>query len=239
MNVAAAGPGADSAARPAGFWQRAAAWSIDAAVVAPLALLLAWPWLQAPARTWITQVDALLRLSGRVVGEAVSDGAMAPNLAATLLDTPALRAAIAAADAATWSLAWPALLAYALLGAGYHVAGECSPWQGGIGKRLLGLQACDRHGRGLGLGRALLRYLAASLSWATLNIGHWMAALPPRHLALHDRCSGSRVVARDRTLPRWAWWWLVFVGLANLVVAIKLSGAAVAMLRHGLGHAWY
>ena len=223
--------------RPAGFWQRSVAWSIDAALVAPLALLLAQPWLGAPAQAWARQVQALLRLAGRALGDALADGAPLANLTATLLAAPGLREAIAAAHAATWSLAWPALLAYAALGAGYHVACERSPWQGGIGKRVLGLRACDRHGRRVSIGRASLRHLAATLSWATLNLGHLMAAWPPRHLALHDRCSGTRVVADSGPLPGWTWAWLGVLALAGLVATTTLAGMAAAALRAALEQA--
>ena len=41
-------------------------------------------------------------------------------------------------------------------------------------KRLLALRVVDAQGRRLGVGRALLRHLAAGLSWLSLNLGmHW------------------------------------------------------------------
>ena len=178
-----------------------------------------------------------MRLLGEALGQALLIGGPLPPLATAVLDAPGLRGAIGAAHAATWSLAWPGLLAFAMLGALYHVAGECSRWQGGVGKRVLGLRACDRRGRRLDVGRACLRYLAAGLSWATLNGGHLMAAWPPRHLALHDRCSGTVVVARHDHLPHGAWAWLALLALAGLLATALLAGAGAAMLRVALERA--
>lgn len=225
--------------RPAGFWQRSVAWSIDAALIAPLALLLAWPWLAAPAHAWAIQGRGLLRLTGRVMGDALATGGPPPPPPTAVLAAPGLGEAIAAVHAASWALAWPALLAFAVLGAVYHVAAECSPWQGGIGKRLLGLRACDRQGRRLSSGRAARRHLAATLSWATLNVGHLMAASPPRHRALHDRCSGTRVLAVNVALPGWAWMWVGLLALAGLVATGMLAGAAAEIMRVAIEQALY
>ncbi len=221
----------------AGFWQRGVAWSIDATLIAPLAGLLAWPWVEASARAWTGRVQALLRDAGQTMAESIVDGVPLPRLATALLHDPVLREAIAATRSASWSLAWPALLAFALLGAAYHVACECSPRQASVGKRLLGLRACDRDGRRLHAGRAAARHFAGALSWATLNLGHLMAIMAPRHLALHDRCSGTRVVS-DRgapsRLPVWAWAWLGLLALAGLTATVWLGGTAASILRTAL-----
>src|SRR5690606_1859524 len=42
--------------RPAGFWQRSVAWSIDATLIAPIAAWLGWPWISASGQAWIEQV---------------------------------------------------------------------------------------------------------------------------------------------------------------------------------------
>jgi len=223
----------------AGFWQRAAAWSLDAALVAPLSGWLAWPWIAAPAQAWLDQVRALLQHTGQTMGAAILDGAPVPRLAITLLHDPTLHQATAAIRSATWAMAWPALLAFALLGAIYHVAGECAPWQASPGKRLLGLHAADRHGRRLGPGRALMRYFAGALSWATLNLGHLMAAAAPEHLALHDRCSGTRVRAARAGLPRWACAWLALLAIAGLVASTWLAQVASTVIQAALERALF
>lgn len=224
----------------AGFWQRSAAWSLDAALVAPIAGLLAWPWLAAPVRAWARQLNALLQYTGQAMGEAIVSGVPLPRLATALLHDPLLHQAIAATRSTSWSMAWPALLAFALVGAVYHVAGERSPWQASPGKRMLGLRACDRHGRRLGIGRAVARYGAGALSWATLNLGHLMAAMAPRHLALHDRCSGTRVVsARGARVSGWAWGWLGLLALAGFAATAWLADTAAAIMRAALEQALF
>lgn len=42
--------------------------------------------------------------------------------------------------------------------------------------------------------QALLRYLAALLSWATLGAGFWWAQFDPERKAWHDRLSGTELV---------------------------------------------
>lgn len=224
---------ADQVPHPASFLQRSAAWSIDAALIAPIAGLLVLPWMEAPARALHGRLRALLEYTGHALGEAMAGGAP------SLLDPSALRESIASVHAALWSLACAALLAYALLGAVYHVACERSSWQGSVGKRLLGLRACDMRGQPLDAGRAGLRYLTAALSWATFNIGHLMAALPPAHRALHDRCSATQVLASSVGLPRWAWAWLGVLSLAGIVAVAWVATAAAAILRAALELALY
>jgi hypothetical protein len=136
-------------------------------------------------------------------------------------------------------MAWPALLAFAAIGLLYHVTFECSPWQASPGKRLLGLRATGRGNEGLGIGRAVSRYLAGALSWITLNIGHLMATAAPDHLALHDRVSGTRVVSTHDAapgFPAWAWLWLGLLGLAGFGLIAWLAGQASSVMRVALDH---
>lgn len=227
-------PTAFANARPAGFWQRAAAWSLDVALIAPFAALLARPWLADAAQAWVAQGRGLAQYIGRTMGAAILDGTPLPGLAIALLHDPTLQHMLAANRSATWALAWPALLAFALLGAIYHVSAECSPWQASPGKRWLGLRAGERDGRRLGPGRALARYCAGALSWATLNIGHLMATMAPDHLALHDRVSHTRVLATRAILPRWAWIWLGLLTLGSLACCVWLAQVASAVMQAAL-----
>lgn len=233
MNAAGSQTSQPDDLHPAGFWQRAAAWSIDAALVAPVAALLAWPWLSTAAYRCLVQFQGLLQQTGRATGAAVIDGVPLPLLATALMQDPALRAASATSASALWSMVVPALLAFALLGAIYHVACECSAWQGGLGKRILRLRACERSGGRLGLVHASGRYLSGTLSWATFNLGHLMAAVPPAHLALHDRASHTRVVAHgsQTRLPAWAWAWLGLLAVAGLGATAWLSQWAAAIMQ--------
>jgi uncharacterized RDD family membrane protein YckC len=219
--------------RPASFWQRSVAWSIDTALIAPVAWVLAGPWMEAPTRAFGIRAQALLDATGQTLGEGVVNGAP------SLLDASTLAESIAATHSAFWALVWPLLFAYAVLGAVYHVACECSSWQGSVGKRLLGLHVSDGRGRPLTLGPASARYIAAGLSWATLNLGHLMAAMPPTHRALHDRLSGTRVTASADGLPGWAWAWLAAVSLAGLVAVVGLTREATAIMGAALESALY
>lgn len=223
----------------AGLYRRSIAWSIDAALLAPVALLLSWRWTVPAASEWVEKVEALLGHGGRALAAAVISGAPVPMWATSLLHDPQLTASIAAAEAASWALAWPGMLAFALLGALYHGASECSAWQGSPGKRLLGLRVHDRHGQPLLIRLALLRHAAGSLSWLTLNFGHALAALAPRHLALHDRCSGTRVVAGAGAPPRWALAWLGLLALATAGTATWLANRAVQVMSAALEQALY
>ena len=101
---------------------------------------------------------------------------------------------------------------------------------------MLRLRACDLSGGRLGLARASGRYLSGALSWATLNLGHLMAAVPPAHLALHDRASHTRVVAHapQARLPAWAWAWLGLLAVAGLGVTAWLSQWAAVIMQTAL-----
>lgn len=215
--------------QPAGFLQRCAAWTLDAAVLVPASLLLAWPWLRPAGAQWRAAFAAVIELVGERVAGAAIAGAPPARLATGLLHDPALREAAAALHTATWLALVPGLAMFAILGAVWNVGGECARWRGSGGKRMLGLQVGDRAGRTLTPGRALARHVAGAASWATLNLGHALAIAPPEHLALHDRLAGTRVLAtRGTRLPRWAAGWLVLVSLAAAAGTLWLAGAGAA-----------
>lgn len=224
--------------QPAGFWQRCAAWTLDAAVLVPASLLLAWPWLRPAVAGWKQAGGAILGLMGERVAAAAMAGTPPLQLASAVLHDPALGAAAAALHAATWLALAPTLVAFALLGAAWNLAGERSRWRGSAGKHLLGLQVAGRDGRPPTPARALARHFAGTASWATLNLGHALAALPPDRLALHDRLSGTRVLApAGASLPRWARAWLGLVAiasaLATLWIAVLGARAANAAINAG------
>lgn len=217
--------------QPAGFWQRCAAWTLDAAVLVPASLLLAWPWLRPAATGWKSACTAVFGLMGERVAGAAIAGTPPTRLAAALLQDPALAEAAAVLHGATWAAAAPMLAVFATLGAAWNAAGECSGWRGSAGKRLLGLQVAGRDGSALTPARSVARHFAGAASWATLNLGHALAALPPDRLALHDRLARTRVLASAGTsLPRWAAGWLALVVIAAVAatVWITVAGASAA-----------
>src|SRR5690606_12838978 len=120
---------------------------------------------------------------------------------------PALLAAAGALQSAVFALLSVALAAFVPLFLAWCVAFERSRWQATPGKRALGLRVVAADGTRAGLGAVVLRFVAGTLSWLTLNLGHLMAALPPQHAALHDHLSGTRVRLADdvrEALPAWA-----------------------------------
>ena len=110
-----------------------------------------------------------------------------------------------------------------------------------VAQRALGLRVADEQGRRLKAGHALLRYLACGLSWLSLNVGHAMAALPPRHLALHDRLSDTRVLRRpgQARLPTWAKGWIALQVIGGLFACawlfLWLQAAMQAAMQQALG----
>lgn len=229
--------------RPAGFWRRSAAWSLDAVPVALAALALCRKRLPHAAAdlagTWNDLVEALAQ---RMAEAFVSGGAaIAPDPAALVglardwVRDPGLLQASGSLQSALMALAGPPLLAFVALFLAWCVGFERSAMQATPGKRALGLRVVDA-GDGCGritTGQALLRFLAGGLSWLSLNLGHLLAALPPEHAALHDRLSRTRVVLAAHAparMPAWATAWLVLqAGLFVLAVgwASLATGAAM------------
>lgn len=220
--------------RPAGFWRRYAAWSLDAAIVALPVLLLAWSRLDAGAAAIARAWAALNAMLAPAMIDAVQSAQPAARLLHTL-DRPAMHAAIAALTSAVHALVLPPVLGFAALWLLYHVVLERGEDQATPGQRALGLVvASDPGQRRLTAGHALLRHLAGGLSWLSLNVGHAMAALPPRHRSLHDLVSGSCVLQAggERALPAWARAWIALQLCALLAAhAWLLLAASAAMQR--------
>lgn len=208
--------------RAAGFWQRELAWLIDATLlgVASQVLLLVWMALPLP---WPVALEAAaLRALLEQALVLVTDPLAPPAALAAMLH--------ALLRVLGWTTAL-ATLAYALLALPYFVLMESGPMRASIGKQVLGLVAGDPGGRPLGRGRAIARHLASALSWATLNLGHALAAWTPTRRALHDRLTGTGVFA-EAALPRWAWWLVglqVAALLAPLVLALALLLVALLL----------
>jgi hypothetical protein len=224
-------------AAPAGFWQRTAAWTLDAALLA----LPAW---------WLSRVSiAAVAPAWRQAGEALSLAAERP-LRLILDGRSPLQAAVELSSDSTLSTAADAVQlalvrtfaapvgVFVLLAFAWHLGFERSSWQASPGKHALGLHVSDRDGHKPAAWRSAWRFLAGAASWLTLNLGHALAALPPRRLALHDRLSGTRVLARRSGLPAWARVWLLLQLLlllaANVWLLVALDAAVQAALQRVL-----
>jgi uncharacterized RDD family membrane protein YckC len=234
-------PPAPDPAAPAGFWARYAAWSLDAALLLPLVALLCATKVGRAATEAQHALQAIADAMPQVIDAALGSAQTPVGLARQLLVDPALADAAARLQSALATIVFTPLLVYAMLWLPWAVLFEASAWQATPGKRALGLQVTDAGGRRLKAGHALLRHLSAGLSWLTLNLGQALALVPPAHLALHDRVSGTRVVRRAgvaRMAP-WARLWLVAQGVAMLVaiawLLVWLQSAMQAAMQQALG----
>ncbi len=168
-------PQSAPALAPAGFWQRVAAYLIDALVL------------------WIPNL-----LLGNLLGERQAQAALqqAQMLAGNdpQLMMQAMQAYLHAAA--------PAVLAQMLLGWLYFALCESSVWQATVGKRALGLRVTDLAGRRIGFAKASGRYFAKLLSAFILGIGFLMVAWTRRKQGLHDLIAGTLVLkGRAATAP--------------------------------------
>ena len=224
----------------AGVLPRSVAWSLDAACLLPMVLLLGSARMRDALRQAREAGDAIAVAMPRLLEHAIGSVPDPLVLARIWLADPALATASASLQSALSDLVLTPMLLYVLLACLWTVGFEASAWQATPGKRALGLTVVDRDGRRLRSGGALLRFLAAGLSWLTLNIGHALAAFPP-YLAIHDHVSGTRVLAaQDRPrMPPWAWAWLALLMAAFLVALawgfVHLQAAMQAALDHALG----
>jgi uncharacterized RDD family membrane protein YckC len=220
--------------RPAGFWRRYAAWTLDAALIATPAMLLGWSTLRAAAQVFLAAFAALSSAMSGLLMQALQSAQPPILLVQQWLGDPVLRQPVEALSSAVSSLLLSPLIIFIALSLVYQVAFERSPWQATPGKRALGLSVVDETGRRLPAGHVLLRFLAGGLSWLTLNIGHAMAALPPQHLALHDRLSSTRVVRHDDApMPLWARAWIALQWFAFLALNIWLLRTAMRAMQSG------
>ncbi len=78
----------------------------------------------------------------------------------------------------------------------YAAGLESSPWQGTIGKQLMGLVVVEHTGHRISFARATGRHAARYLSALPLFLGFIMALFNAQRLTWHDRLSGTRVVKR-------------------------------------------
>ena len=202
----------DAPRSPAGFWKRYVAYFIDVVLVCIVVDALAGLLLPSQGAGDMEQLRAM-------VATLQNQQSVSPQQTAMLTDTIAQL---------TGALFFSSL-AYAVIAGAYFVLCESSAWQATLGKRLVGIKVVDADGRRIGRGRAAGRFLAAALSWLSLNIGHAMAAYPPQHRALHDYLAGTCVENADPARPQMpSWGWLI-VGLHALLFLLGIAVIAVAM----------
>ncbi|WP_337243349.1 RDD family protein [Luteimonas sp. gir] len=230
-----------SVGAPTSLPRRYAAWSLDAAAIAVVVVALLHRRLCAGLAACGEALDALSLTMAGTMADAADRGVAPAALARTWLADPALHAAVGQLSVAVSAWLLPPMLAFALLALIWFAGFEGSRWQATPGKRLLGLRVVDDDGLPPSPVRAALRQAAGLLSWASLNIGHALAGLAPRHQALHDRIAGTHVVRVDaRPMPLPVRLWLAlqlpacFLLLAWLMHAVDRSVTAALDTTLGL-----
>jgi uncharacterized RDD family membrane protein YckC len=226
--------------QPAGFWRRAAAWSLDATLVALPVLGLGWNHLQRSAGVLGAATDALLEATALRMADALQTLQSPLALANGWLRDPVLLAAAGDVQSAASAMLLPPLAAFVLAWMAWCVGFERSRLQATPGKRALGLRVVDAAGQPPGIASLLMRFAAGGLSWLTLNVGHLLAAVPPRHVALHDRLSRTRVCLADDAparMPGWARAWLWLLAAATVASNAWMMSAAGDVMRAALERA--
>lgn len=192
------------------FRVRYAAYTLDLALLAPLALLLAL----APLKHAKAAIDALGADSVLAMERAFADGHVALlALAGALRNDAEFIAALGTHGAALTAAIGTAVAAVVGALALWFIGFEASPWQATPGKRLLGLRVERLDGGRPGLARVALRFVAAAPSWLLLHLGHAMAAWRADGRALHDLIAGTRV-AGAALMPGWVQAFVFAQGLA-------------------------
>jgi len=219
--------------RPAGFWRRYAAYSLD--LLVPLAVSVPLLWStgrEMLARTQLHMAQAQLRMFELMDLAFVRRQSPMDELLSWTAD-PALRKALLAM-AAAWmeALGVAALVVVALAALGF-IAFEASPWQASPGKRLAGLRVTTIDGSRPGLARIALRFVAGAPSWLVLHLGHALAGWRKDGRALHDLIAGTRVElepAASAAMPRWArnWQWAQALVVAACLIAVATQYALLA-----------
>jgi hypothetical protein len=198
---------------PAGFWKRYVAYFVDLVLVCLAMELLSHLFFHQSDAIDTGQLQSLLtRLQDPEAG------------------TQGQTAALMQITALLWRVTIFSTLAYMAIGGAYFVLCEASPWQATLGKRLIGIKVTTVDGERIGSARAIGRFLAAGLSWLTMNVGHALVAWTPERRALHDMIAGTRVENADPSRPQMPLWgWLVVAANGLLfVLAIVAMFLAVA-----------
>lgn len=169
MSVSVAGPAYAAVSRleVAGFWLRALAYLIDAAVIG-----IGFVVILIPMMILTGLGDLLSRFHP---DEDMSDFGLFLIIGLVFLATTV-------SLVVTWL---------------YHALLESSEWQATVGKKLLGLVVTDMAGQRVSFGRSTGRHFAKIITnMVPLLIGYFMAAFTEKKQALHDMIAGCLVLRR-------------------------------------------
>jgi len=189
---------------PAGFWKRYVAYFIDIVIVYVVVEILSVLFFSFRVNS---QSDTLLELYNSLKTSADAGEATDPRILIETLQNVLLPSLIFSS------------CAYFILAGAYFCTMESSRHQATVGKRMLGIKVTNVSGAPIALGQSIARFLAASLSWITLNLGHAFVAWTPQRRALHDYIAGTRVENVDPQNPRMpVWGWLIVAAHALILI---------------------
>lgn len=197
---------------PAGFWKRYVAYFVDVVVLYIGVHALSLLYFAVAGGPDLEQLRALLLAQAR--GEAMTEDPfeLLQQLLAMMTQAVVVSSVL-----------------YIVLAGAYFIWFEASPAQASLGKQALGLKVTDGRGQRLSVGRAFARFFAAALSWATLNLGHALAAWTRDGRALHDFVADTRVVITSPERAKMpAWGWLIVA--VNVAFALLLAFSLVAAM---------
>lgn len=226
--------------RPAPFWRRYAAYSLD--VLAPLlaSVPLLWGTGQRVAAATDLHLGRLQLRLFELMDVAVGRGQDPLRALPGWAHDPTLREATGELAAAWLSGAGIAAATVFALAALWFIGFEASRWQATPGKRLAGLRVVAADGSRPGLARVAARFAGGVPSWLLLHLGHALASWTRERRALHDLIAGTRVVlapGAPEAMPRWArrWLWAQAIALAALLTATLVYYATLAVAALAIG----
>ena len=187
---------------PAGFWKRYVAYFIDIVILYIVVEILSTLYFSFQA---YSQAELLKDLLASLSAASESGETPDPFMIMKSMEAILLPSLIFSSTA------------YFILAGIYFSWMESSPHQATLGKRLLGIKVTNQLGEPVKLPQAIGRYLAATLSWITLNLGHALAAWTPQRRALHDYLAGTRVEnvdPKNTAMPIWGW---IIIGIHALI----------------------
>lgn len=186
---------------PAGFWKRYVAYFIDIVILYIAVEILSALFFSFQSHT----AEESLKRTLASLQSATANG-----------ETPDLVGVMQSIEAVVMPALIFSTVAYLVLAGVYFSLMESSRHQATLGKRMLGIKVTNVNGEPITLLQSVGRFVGASLSWFTMNLGHALAAWTPDRRALHDYIAGTRVENADPKqpgMPVWGWAIIVLHGL--------------------------
>ena len=195
---------------PAGFWKRYAAYFIDVVILYVVVEVLSMLFFSLQSQSALESLKQTLAS----LQTATANGEE-PDIVGTMQTLQAVLMPVFIFST----------VAYFVLAGAYFTMMESSRYQATLGKRLLGIKVTNANGEPIALSQSIGRFLAASLSWVTMNLGHALAAWTPERRALHDYLAQTRVENVDPKNPR-----MPILGWLIIIINILLFVGSFALL---------